>query len=60
MALHDAALAARIGVAPGHLFSPDRRFSNCVRINCGHAESIVLPAIRQLGAIAHELRRTSP
>jgi DNA-binding transcriptional MocR family regulator len=60
MALHDAALAARIGVAPGHLFSPDRRFSNCIRINCGHAESIVLPAIRRLGAIAHELRRTSP
>src|SRR5690606_24317342 len=39
MALHRAALAARIGIAPGQLFSPDLRFAHCLRINAGHPEA---------------------
>lgn len=56
MALHDLALKSRIGVAPGHLFSPDERFSQCLRINVGHHEHIVLPALHRLGELAHELQ----
>lgn len=59
MQLHAAALRVRIGIAPGHLFSPDARFSNCVRINVGHAESVVIPALRRLGELAHELQGVS-
>jgi DNA-binding transcriptional MocR family regulator len=57
MRLHEAALRERIGIAPGHIFSPDHRFSDCVRINCGHAATDVLPALQRLGALAHELQK---
>ena len=54
----EAALRNGIGFAPGHIFSPDHRFSDCLRINCGHAAADVLPALRRLGALAHELTRS--
>jgi DNA-binding transcriptional MocR family regulator len=57
MALHTLALKARIGIAPGHLFSPDERFAHCLRINIGHDPAIVLPALRRLGELAKELER---
>ncbi|WP_313913149.1 PLP-dependent aminotransferase family protein [Tahibacter sp.] len=59
MALHQSALHHGIGIAPGHIFSPDHRFSDCLRINCGHATADVLPALRQLGALAHALQRNT-
>jgi DNA-binding transcriptional MocR family regulator len=59
MDLHRAALRERIGIAPGHLFSPDGRYGRCVRINCGHAEADMLPAITRLGALAHDLGKDS-
>ena len=59
MALNALALKSRIGVAPGHLFSPDQRFSNCLRINVGHEAPAVLPALRRLGGLAHELLERS-
>ncbi|HSX59008.1 MAG TPA: PLP-dependent aminotransferase family protein [Tahibacter sp.] len=59
MRLHEAALRNGIGFAPGHIFSPDLRFSDCLRINCGHAADAVLPALRRLGALAHELTRST-
>lgn len=55
MALYRRALRERIGIAPGHVFSPDHRFANCLRLNCGHAGDVVLPALRRLGALAYEL-----
>jgi len=55
MALHTLALAERIGIAPGHLFSPDTRYSQFLRVNIGHTGSIVLPALRRLGELAHSL-----
>jgi len=60
MRLHEAALREGIGIAPGHVFSPDHRFRDCLRINCGHPGSDVLPALRRLGALAHDLQRTTP
>lgn len=59
MALHQIALADGIGTAPGHIFSPDHRFTHCLRINCGHPESTTLPALRRLGALARTLTRSS-
>ena len=59
MALHRVALRERIGIAPGQIFSPDHRFSHCIRINCGHPGSIVLPALQRLGALTHTLQRES-
>jgi DNA-binding transcriptional MocR family regulator len=35
--LHRLALSQNISLAPGHLFSPDRRFANCLRLNYGQA-----------------------
>lgn len=55
MDLHRAALRERIGIAPGQLFSPDGRYARCLRLNCGHAEGEVLPALERLGALAHRL-----
>lgn len=60
MTLHRAALTQRIGIAPGHIFSPDHRFSDCIRINCGHAAADVLPALQRLGALAQELLDATP
>ena len=59
MRLHEAALRAGIGIAPGHVFSPDHRFHDCLRINCGHPGGDVLPALRRLGALVHDLQRTT-
>ena len=58
MALHRLALGAGIGIAPGQLFSPDGRFSHCLRINTGHHERVVLPALHRLGELARELQGT--
>jgi DNA-binding transcriptional MocR family regulator len=58
LALHRLALAERIGIAPGHLFSADRRFSHCVRLNCGHPDDTrVAPAVETLGRLATALAR---
>jgi DNA-binding transcriptional MocR family regulator len=34
--LHRAALAERISILPGVLFSATGRYKNYIRINCGH------------------------
>jgi len=34
--LYQAALAERIAILPGKIFSPSNRFRNHIRINCGH------------------------
>lgn len=60
MALHQAALRHGIGIAPGQIFSPDHRFSDCLRVNCGHEGAEVLPALRRLGALASALLARDP
>jgi len=54
--LHRLALAQRISIAPGHVFSADRRFGHCLRINYGLPDAARLQdALRTLGQLAHDL-----
>jgi DNA-binding transcriptional MocR family regulator len=53
LALHRAALAHGISVAPGPIFSASQAFANCVRLNYGHAwDHRVEAAIATLGRLA--------
>ncbi|WP_290902983.1 PLP-dependent aminotransferase family protein [Aquabacterium sp.] len=55
LALHRAALAQGISVAPGAIFSADMRFQNSLRLNAGHPDDPrVEGAIRVLGALARQ------
>ena len=52
LALHEAALAAGISVAPGPIFSARRSFRHCLRLNCGHPWGTRFEeAMRTLGAL---------
>jgi len=58
--LQSAAMAEKISVAPGPIFSPRERFSNCIRLSCGFPWSDRHErAIRTLGRITAELAATS-
>jgi len=49
-------LAERISIAPGHLFSADRRFSHCLRLNYGQlADTRFDDALKRIGQLACEL-----
>ena len=51
-ALHAQAVAAGIGFVPGALFSPSSRYSNYLRLACGHPWSERLDdAIKRLGGL---------
>ena len=57
--LHRLALAQRISVAPGHLFSADRRFSHCLRLNYGHpGDARFEEALKTVGQLACSLGQT--
>ena len=57
--LHRLALAQRISVAPGHLFSADRRFSHCLRLNYGHpGDARFEAALKTVGQLACSLGQT--
>ena len=54
--LHRLALSQHISIAPGHLFSGDRRYTNFVRLNCGHPDDPRFEsAMRTIGRIAASL-----
>jgi DNA-binding transcriptional MocR family regulator len=54
LALHRAALAQGIGIAPGPMFSARREFNNCIRLNYGHLwDASHARAMAVLGALAH-------
>lgn len=56
LVLHRLALAQRISIAPGHLFSADRRFGHCLRLNYGHpGDARFEAAIKTVGALAGQL-----
>jgi DNA-binding transcriptional MocR family regulator len=58
--LHRLALSQNISIAPGPLFSADRRFRHHVRLNYGHPSAEQLePAFRTLGRLAARLRTPS-
>jgi DNA-binding transcriptional MocR family regulator len=51
--LHHAATARGIGIAPGPMFSAQRGFAHCIRLNCGHPWSTEIEqAVRTLGQLA--------
>lgn len=50
------ALEAGISLMPGQLFSADRRFGHCIRLNFGAADAPALQAAtRRLGQLAQAL-----
>jgi DNA-binding transcriptional MocR family regulator len=55
MRLHDAALAERVAIAPGAIFSASGKYRNCIRLNCEAPWSErVEGAVRTLGRLAGE------
>jgi DNA-binding transcriptional MocR family regulator len=53
LALHRAALAQGIGIAPGPMFSARREFNHCIRLNYGHLwDASHAQAMERLGALA--------
>lgn len=55
--LHKRALKHNIGFAPGHMFSSQMRFENCLRLSCGDPWSErIEDGIRTLGKLAKEIR----
>jgi DNA-binding transcriptional MocR family regulator len=56
--LHELALQKRISVAPGPIFSSQRRYSNFIRVNFGHPWSKAMDdAVKTLGMLTGELMR---
>ena len=55
LALHEAALAQEISIAPGPMFSAKQGFQNFIRINCGHAWSA--RAEEAIGTLARLVRQ---
>ncbi|HXU77482.1 MAG TPA: PLP-dependent aminotransferase family protein [Methylomirabilota bacterium] len=52
LALYEEALAAKITIAPGPVFSASRKFQNFIRLNCGNPWSDSIEnAIRTLGKL---------
>lgn len=58
--LQSLALEQKISIAPGPIFSPRERFSNCMRLSCGFPWSDRIErGVRTLGALAATLAATS-
>ncbi len=54
--LHQLALAARISIAPGTMFSATQSFPNFIRLNCGHPWSDrIEQAVETLGRLVKQL-----
>lgn len=54
-------LGERISIAPGHLFSADRRFCHCLRLNYGQlADARFEDALQRVGELACELSALVP
>ena len=50
------ALAEKISLTPGMMFSATRKYRNFMRINCGHPwDERIERAVERLGVLAHEL-----
>lgn len=55
--LYKVALAEGIGIAPGSIFTSQKRYRNCIRLSCAHPFSDrIEAALRRLGELAEELR----
>jgi len=59
--LHREAISHGLGFAPGPLFFPDGRGTNCLRLNFStHAPSVTREAIERLGGLIHARPGSSP
>lgn len=55
LTLYRKALAEKISIAPGPLFSAKQRYPNFIRLSCGHPWSVELErALARLGELANE------
>jgi len=56
--LHQEAIKQYISIAPGHIFSPQPRYKNCLRISFGQPWSADIErGLKIIGKIAEELKR---
>ena len=55
--LHERALAEKISVAPGPMFSAKQQFANFIRVSCGHPWSNA--AERAIGVLGYLVKRMS-
>ena len=53
--LYKVALKNKIGITPGHLFSPTNRFSNFIRLNAAAWTLPIERAVKKLGEIVYEM-----
>lgn len=53
--LHELALAEKISIAPGPMFSPKQSFPNFIRLNCGHPWSS--RAERAIGVLSYLVKK---
>jgi DNA-binding transcriptional MocR family regulator len=54
--LYHRALERKISIAPGQIFSPKKKFTNCIRLNCSNPWSpVVENALKMLGQIMAEM-----
>ncbi len=59
--LYQAALAERIGILPGKIFSPSNRFRSHIRINCGQTWSETHErALLRLGRLCENIQAQRP
>ena len=59
--LHRLALEKRISVAPGPIFSAQRRYTNFIRLNFGHPWSKATDeAMRTIGVLTTQLTGSAP
>lgn len=57
LTLYERALAERISIAPGPLFSAKQKFENCIRLNCSNPWSeMIEKAIATLGRILRDMQ----
>jgi DNA-binding transcriptional MocR family regulator len=61
LGLHRLALSQNISIAPGQMFSADRRFRHHMRLNYGHPRPDQLaPALKTLGRLVHAMAASRP
>jgi DNA-binding transcriptional MocR family regulator len=54
MEVFNDCLSRNVSILPGSIFSPTRKFKNCIRISCGHPwSSDIENGLRVLGEVVH-------
>ncbi len=57
--LFNRCLEKGVNILPGAIFSPTRKYRNCIRISCGHPwDDVIARGVENLGALTRELIST--